>query len=184
MADGPSRSPSRAANLEAHSGGMFEPDPMIGWTDAMEDGSELDVLLAGYSVVIALPVQWGDQDSYAHVNNVVYFRWFESARVAFFRRIGLLAQWDAQQRGPILAASSCDYRRSIVFPDTVRVGIRGTRIGRSSIGLEHRIISEAQKAIAAEGISTVVFYDYAAGRPHPVPEEVRKAIEALEGRAL
>jgi acyl-CoA thioester hydrolase len=118
------------------------------------------------------------------VNNVVYFRWFESARVAFFRRIGLSAQWDAQQRGPILAASSCDYRRSIVFPDTVRVGIRATRIGRSSIGLEHRIISEAQKAIAAEGTSTTVFYDYAAGRPHPVPDEVRRAIEGLEGRAL
>ncbi len=152
--------------------------------EAMQDGNDLDELLAGYSVAIALPVQWGDQDAFAHVNNVVYFRWFESARIAFFRRIGLMGQWDEQQRGPILAASSCDYRRSVVFPDTVRVGIRATRIGRSSIGLEHRIISEAQMEIAAEGTSTTVFYDYAAGRPHPVPDVVRKAIEGLEGRAL
>ncbi len=150
----------------------------------MQDGSEVETLLAGYSVVIVLPVQWGDQDAFAHVNNVVYFRWFESARVAFFRRIGLLGQRDEHQHGPILAASSCDYRRSIVFPDTVRVGIRATRIGRSRIGLEHRIVSEAQQAIAAEGTSTAVFYDYAVGRPHPVPEQVRRAIEDLEGRAL
>ena len=150
----------------------------------MEHTDGVHALLAGYSVVIALPVQWGDQDALEHVNNVVYFRWFESARIAYFRRIGLMDKWDARQLGPILASSSCDYRRSIVFPDTVRVGIRATRIGRSSIGLEERIISEQQKALAAEGTSTVVYYDYAAGRPHPVPNELRRAIEGLEGRAL
>lgn len=150
----------------------------------MDDGNIGDSLLAEYSVVIAIPVQWGDQDAFAHVNNVIYFRWFESARIAYFRRIGLVAERDARNLGPILAATSCDYRRSIVFPDTVRVGMRATRIGRSSIGLEHRIVSDAQKALAAEGTSTTVFYDYSAGRPHPVPDEVRRAIEELEGRAL
>jgi acyl-CoA thioester hydrolase len=86
----------------------------------------------------------------------------------------------AERIGPILAAASCDYRRSIIFPDTVRVGIRATRIGRSSIGLEHRIASLEQKVLAAEGSSTAVVYDYAAGRLHPVPEPVREAIEELE----
>jgi len=150
----------------------------------MDDRNPVATLLDGYSVVIALPVQWGDQDAFAHVNNVVYFRWFESSRIAYFLRIGLMAGPDGRQLGPILAASSCDYRRSIVFPDTVHVGIRATRIGRSSIGLEHRIISQEQGVIATEGTSTAVFYDYAAGRPHPVPEDVRKAIEDLERRTL
>jgi acyl-CoA thioester hydrolase len=150
----------------------------------MDERNNLDDLLAGYSVVIALPVQWGDQDAFAHVNNVVYFRWFESARIAYFRRIGLIAERDARNLGPILASTSCDYRRSIVFPDTVRVGIRATRIGRSSIGLEHRIVSETQNAVAAEGTSTTVFYDYTAGCSHPVPDEVRQAIHELEGRVL
>lgn len=149
---------------------------------AKDESERVGALLEGYSVVIALPVQWGDQDAFAHVNNVVYFRWFESARIAYFLRIGLMAGQDAGQLGPILAASSCDYRRSIVFPDTVRVGIRATRIGRTSIGLEHRVVSERQAALAAEGTSTTVFYDYSAGRPDPVPEAVRKAIEAVEGR--
>jgi acyl-CoA thioester hydrolase len=150
----------------------------------MDEANDADALLAGFSVAIAIPVQWGDQDAFAHVNNVVFFRWFESARIAYFRRIGLMKHLDGGQVGPILAAASCDYRRSIVFPDTVRVGIRATRIGRTSIGLEHRIISEGMKAVAADGTSTAVVYDYAAGRPHPVPESVRTAIADLEGRAM
>jgi acyl-CoA thioester hydrolase len=150
----------------------------------MDDRDDVDALVTGYAVVIAIPVQWGDQDALAHVNNVVYFRWFESARIAYFRRIGLMAERHAPDLGTILASTSCDYRRPIVFPDTVRLGIRATRIGRTSIGLEHRIVSEEQQALAAEGTSTTVFYDYAAGRPHPVPDEVRRAIVELEGRAL
>lgn len=150
----------------------------------MDEANDADALLAGFSVTIAIPVQWGDQDAFAHVNNVVFFRWFESARIAYFRRIGLMKHLDGGQVGPILAAASCDYRRSIVFPDTVRVGIRATRIGRTSIGLEHRIVSEGLKAVAADGTSTTVVYDYATGRPHPVPDSVRTAIAELEGRAM
>jgi acyl-CoA thioester hydrolase len=149
----------------------------------MDDGNDSLALLAGYPVVIALPVQWGDMDAFAHVNNVVYFRWFESARIAYFERIGVLKHLSGDELGPILASSSCDYRRPIVFPDTVRVGTRAARIGRTSIGLEHRIVSERQNALAAEGTATTVFYDYATGRPHPVPDEVRRAIEELEGWA-
>jgi acyl-CoA thioester hydrolase len=150
----------------------------------MDEANDADALLAGFSVAIAIPVQWGDQDAFAHVNNVVFFRWFESARIAYFRRIGLMKHLDGGQVGPILAAATCDYRRSIVFPDTVRVGIRATRIGRTSIGLEHRIVSEGLKVVAADGTSTTVVYDYAAGRPHPVPDTVRTAIAELEGRAM
>jgi acyl-CoA thioester hydrolase len=62
------------------------------------------------------------------------------------------------------------------------VGIRVTRIGRSSMGQEHRIVSQQLGAIAADGTSTTVVFDYAANRPHPVPDTIRRAIEALEGR--
>jgi acyl-CoA thioester hydrolase len=144
----------------------------------------VDDLLAGYPVVISLPVQWGDMDAFEHVNNIVYFRWFESARIAYFGRIGVVKHQSGEPFGPILASTSCDYRRPIVFPDTVRVGIRATRIGRTSLGLEHRIISEEQEVVAAEGKATTVFYDYASGRPHPVPDEIRRAVEALEGRVF
>jgi acyl-CoA thioester hydrolase len=144
----------------------------------------LESLLSKYSVVIALPVFWGDQDAFGHVNNKVTFRWFESARVAYFERIGLIDLFTAERIGPILASTSCDYRRQLKFPDTVHVGVRATRIGRTSLGLEHAIVSQSQVAVAAEGTSTVVVFDYRTNKSHPVPPSIRQAIHDLERRTL
>ncbi len=79
-------------------------------------------LLAEFSVILTLPVQWGDQDAMQHVNNVVYFRWCESARIEYFGRIGLADRRSAEHVGPILASIKCDFRRQLNFPDTIRIG--------------------------------------------------------------
>ncbi len=89
----------------------------------MDSETKTEPLLAEFPVVITLPVQWGDQDAFGHVNNTVYFRWFESARIAYFERIGLSHVLDVEPIAPILASISCDYRRPITFPDTVQVGM-------------------------------------------------------------
>ncbi len=154
-----------------------EPNPMT-----MEPG--IASLLAKYPVAIALPVFWGDQDAFGHVNNNAYFRWFESARIAYSERIGLLDLFRAERIGPILASIACDYRRQLTFPDTVHVGVRVTRMGRTSLGLDHVIVSQSQLAVAAEGTSTIVVFDYRANKPHPIPSPLREAIEGLEGRTF
>ncbi len=141
--------------------------------------------LAEFPVVIELPVQWGDQDSFGHVNNTIYFRWFESARIAYLEEIGL----DKDPRltgelGPILAAIDCNFRRQVKYPDVIRVGTRVTRIGRSSMTVEHKLLSTHHQAVAADGQSTVVVFDYAANKPAPVPDALRAAIEKLEGKKL
>jgi acyl-CoA thioester hydrolase len=143
---------------------------------------DLASLLAKYRVVIALPVFWGDQDAFGHVNNNAYFRWFESARIAYSERIGLLDLFRKHRIGPILASIACDYRRQLTFPDTVHVGVRVTRIGRSSLGLEHAILSENQKAVAAEGTSTIVVFDYRTNQSFAVSADLRRSIEEIEGR--
>jgi len=145
----------------------------------MASESQLEPLLAKYPVVIALPVFWGDQDAFGHVNNNAYFRWFESARIALSQRIGLFELFKAEGIGPILASVSCDYRRQVTFPDTIHAAIRITKVGRTSLGLEHAIFSQSQQAIAAEGTSTIVIFDYRANKPQPIPEEIRQAIDAL-----
>ena len=145
---------------------------------------ELAGLLAEFPVTITLPVQWGDQDAFQHVNNTVYFRWFESARIAYWGRIGMDAMMRERRVGPILAAVACDYRRQVTFPDTVHVGARVARIGRTSVGMEYAVISAGENAVAAEGRSTIVVFDYEANTPVPVPGSIRAAIEALEGRTF
>src|SRR5678815_2496598 len=102
--------------------------------------SEMENLREGYAVWVTLPVQWGDQDAFGHVNNTVYFRWFESARIAYGTRIELSESGDGRKIAPILAAINCNYRRQLKYPDTVHVGARIIRIGRSSLTMEHRLI--------------------------------------------
>src|SRR5687768_11961436 len=98
--------------------------------------------LADFPSIITLPVQWGDQDAFGHVNNVVYFRWYESARIAYFDESGMAALLDGQQLGPILARIACDYHRQLNFPDTIQVGSKVTRLGSKSMTIEHAIYSQ------------------------------------------
>jgi acyl-CoA thioester hydrolase len=118
------------------------------------------------------------------VNHVTYFRWYESARIAYFLRIGLMDMHRHERIGPILASVANDYRRQINYPDTVHVGVKVTRIGRSSLDMEHKIFSQNDHALAAEGRSTLVVFDYQTHRSHAVPARIRHAIETLEGRTF
>ena len=138
--------------------------------------------LATHSEVVAIPVQWGDQDAFGHVNNVVYFRWFESARVEYLHRAGLAHMMTGSGIGPILASIKCDYRRQLNHPDTILVSASITHIGRTSLKMAHLVYSQAQGAIVAQGDSTIVVFDYASQRPTPVPAEIRAKIEQMEGR--
>ena len=81
-------------------------------------------LLETYPVVIETPVAWGEMDSLRHVNNTVYFRYFESARMAYFDRLGLWDYMDETGVGPILASTGCRFRVPLTYPDTVSIGAR------------------------------------------------------------
>lgn len=140
--------------------------------------------LQDFPVVIALPVQWGEQDAYGHVNNAVYFRWVESSRIAYTERLGFAGLMRETQVGPILASVTCDYRRQIIFPDEVRVGSRVTRLGRTSFGMEHRIVTTSNLAVAAEARSTIVLFDYRAQTPTPLTEAIREAVRRLQPGAF
>jgi acyl-CoA thioester hydrolase len=141
-------------------------------------------LLRDYPVVVALSVEWGDQDILAHVNNTVFLKWCETSRVVYLEKSGLWRFVKEEGRGPIIAALSCNYRRPVTFPDTIHVGSRVTRIGRSSFRMEHALVSLAQDAVVAEVDSTMVFVEYSSGKTHAVPPDVREAMERLEGRTL
>ncbi len=140
--------------------------------------------LANFPVAISLPIQWGDQDAFGHVNNTVPIRWFESARIVYFEQVNLESRSAAGGLGPILAKVCCNYRQQMSYPDAVHVGARITRLGRTSLTMEHAIYSETQQALVADGDSIIVVFDYAAQKPAPIPDALRTAIEELEGRSL
>lgn len=137
-------------------------------------------LLQDYPIILTLPILWGNQDAFGHVNNVVYFRWCESARVAYLNDTGLQDLMSKAKLGPILASIKCDYLRQLNFPDTVRIGARVTRIGNKSVSMEHAIYSDALQAVAAKADSVVVLFDYVQQKSCEIPNDVRQLIEQLE----
>lgn len=137
-------------------------------------------LLADFPVVLRIPVQWGDQDAIGHVNNVIPLRWYESARIAYFETIGIGTGHTGSGSGIILAASQCNYRVQIGYPDSVFVGTRVSRIGNTSLTFETRIVSEVQNLVTVEGDSVVVMFNYDEQRKEPVSDELKAAIEQLQ----
>jgi acyl-CoA thioester hydrolase len=139
-----------------------------------------NVDLRGFPVIIELPVLWGDMDPFQHVNNVVYFRYLESARVAYADRIALYQLQQATGIGPILAATSCDFIRPLRYPDSIRVGCRTVHLTEMEIRQEHAIFSERQKRIVAIGTATVMAYDYRSLRRAIFPQELLECVVAME----
>ncbi len=134
--------------------------------------------LAAFRTVTSLPVQWGDQDPFGHVNNVIYFRWFESARVDLVRAMSVSLSMNNSGTGPILASIQCDYRKQLKFPDMLHIGTAVSKIGRSSFELCHSIFSEHWNGIAAEGSCTLVIFDYIQNRPVKIPDNLRLELES------
>lgn len=135
--------------------------------------------LGDFPTVVTLPVQWGDQDAFGHVNNTVPLRWFETSRIAYLEQSGLGHMMSGVGLGPIVASITCNYRRPIVYPDRVYVGTRLASLRRSSMTLAHAVYSQSQSILATEGETVVVFFDYDAKRPRRVPDDVREKIEAF-----
>ncbi len=140
--------------------------------------------LAEFPVVSPWPVQWGDQDAFGHVNNTVFFRWIETARIVYLERIDLRETTPSQPLGPILASIECNYRRQVRFPDTIHTGVRVTRVGRSSCRMTHVLWSERQQAVVADGVATVVMFDYGKNASCPISRSIRENIAALERRPV
>jgi acyl-CoA thioester hydrolase len=137
-------------------------------------------MLEGYPVVIEIPVAWGEMDSLQHVNNIVYFRYFESARMAYFNQIDFWSYMDDTGIGPILASTQCKFKIPLSYPDTVSVGARITNVEDDRFLMKYVVISHQHQRIAAEGEGVIVSYDYREKKKAPVPQEIKARIEALE----
>jgi acyl-CoA thioester hydrolase len=136
-------------------------------------------LLDGFPVTVEIPVAWAEMDFFRHVNNTVYFRWFETARIAYLERIGFAGQVVDEGLGPILASTSARFRRPVFYPDTITVGVRTADVSEDRFTNVYRAVSGEQGQVVAEGEAVVVSYDYGTRRKTAIPEQVREAIRAL-----
>lgn len=142
--------------------------------------NQLDKFNKNYPVIIELKVQWGDMDAFNHVNNVMYFRYFESARLAYFERIGVMDKNNSSSVAPILAETSCRYRLPLNYPDKILVGARVLESHSHGFLMEYAIYSQAHKKISSIGTGRIVMLDYDTHHKVKVSQTTLKAIEQLQ----
>lgn len=125
-----------------------------------------------------ITTRWHDNDIYGHVNNVVYYGFFDTAVNNYLIQQGGLDIQDGDIVG-FVASSACDYFASIAYPDLIEVGVRVAKLGNSSVQYELAIFREGEQEASAAGRFVHVFVERASNRPTPIPSRLRAALEAL-----
>ena len=140
--------------------------------------------LAAFPVVVAEDVAWGDMDAFAHVSNIVFFRYFQNARIEYMTRIGWFASMEAVGLGPIVKSTSGTFRKPLKYPDRLFIGARVTAVAADRVTFAHALFSTAHGALAADGEAVMVCVDYRRGVKAELPPDVRAKIAELEGTAV
>ena len=133
-----------------------------------------------FKVQVNLPVQWGEMDAFGHVNNAVYFKYFETARLAYFNAVGVMKDMQNKQIGPILAETSCQFKRALVFPDQIVVGANVVESHEHGFLMQYGIYSEQQQTVSSLGNGRIVMVDYQTGNKVKPSAELKQQIERLE----
>lgn len=137
-------------------------------------------LLQDYPIITEIPVAWGEMDALNHVNNVVYFRYFETARLDYFAGLELMEEMATTGIGPVLSETQCRYKLPVTYPDTLLVGSRVTAIEEDRFTMEYQIVSKKLGKVTTVGEATVVMFDFKKQQKAGVPERLRNAISATE----
>ncbi|ART82159.1 thioesterase [Oceanisphaera profunda] len=133
-----------------------------------------------FPVSLKIPVAWGDMDALQHVNNVVYFRYFETIRIEYFQRIGLMTLLASEQVMPVVAETSARYRRSVIFPDTLLVEAKVSEVGECGFSMSYQVTSLQQGEVTTQGSARVVMLDKSTGKKKALTAELKRQIVQLE----
>jgi acyl-CoA thioester hydrolase len=138
--------------------------------------------MAGYPVIVEIPVAWGEMDAFGHLNHTIYFRYMETARISYFEKLDVPDFLERNPVGPILGAISCRFRAPLAYPDRVSVGVKVSQIEKDRFIMSYKIFSHKSWRLVAEGESTIVCFDYRQNCKAPMPEKLKNGIAELEGK--
>jgi acyl-CoA thioester hydrolase len=136
---------------------------------------------ARYGHFLAIPTRWMDNDVYQHVNNVVYYSYFDTVINEYLIRAGGL-DFSADKVIGIAVETACRFHSSLAFPDTVHAGLRVGHLGKSSVRYEVGLFRNEDAEAAADGHFVHVFVERETQRPVAIPAPIRAALERLAPR--
>lgn len=123
------------------------------------------------TLVTSIPVRWGDMDALGHVNNTVYFRFMEQARIEWMTAYGYGSY--LTEEGPVIANASCNFRIPITYPATVEVSMFLADPGRSSVMTSYELRVKGDDRVFADGTAKLVWISTRTGRSIPLPDALR-----------
>jgi acyl-CoA thioester hydrolase len=132
-----------------------------------------------YRRFITLTTRWMDNDVYRHVNNVVYYSFFDTAVNQYMLEQGVL-DFDNSPTVSLVVETGCQYFSPIAFPDIVHCGLRVAHLGSSSVRYEIGIFRNDEVQVVAQGYFVHVAVDRHSHRPRPMPDNLRRALAALQ----
>ncbi|MDZ4251542.1 MAG: thioesterase family protein [Sulfuritalea sp.] len=133
---------------------------------------------ADYPHFLAIATRWMDNDVYGHVNNVVYYSYFDTVINEYLIRAGALDIHQGEAIG-YCAESQCRYLAPLAFPETIEAGLRVVHLGKSSVRYEIALFRQGEAAPAAVGWFVHVFVGREGNRPTPIPPGVRASLQRL-----
>ena len=139
--------------------------------------------LSVYPVVLQQTVAWGDMDAFGHVNNVQYYRYIESARIAYLMALNIFDQ----EILTVVASSQCKYLSPVFYPDVLHIGARIEELRNSAFRMHYVLWSETQQQTVATGEAVMVCVDKNTSKKLNIPDQIRHNIIQLEqsvGHAL
>jgi len=133
---------------------------------------------SAYKAFRSIGTRWMDNDAYGHVNNVVYYSWFDTAVNAYLIEHGVLDIHHGQAIG-LVVETQCNYFAPLAFPQTVEAGLRVARLGSTSVRYEVALFAQDQDLCAARGHFVHVYVDRESRRPVSLPNPLKELLETL-----
>ena len=132
-----------------------------------------------YRAFRTISTRWMDNDAYGHVNNVVYYSWFDTAVNAHLIEQGVLDIHAGETIGLVIE-TQCNYFAPVAFPQVVEAGVRVARVGKSSVRYEVGLFAQGEARTAAHGHFVHVYVDRSTRRPAQLPAKLKSVLEALQ----
>lgn len=136
---------------------------------------------ADFPVTLKLRIDWSELDLFGHVNNVMFMKYVQAARVNYWEQIGLYREFLETKKGPMLASVNCNFKKPLFFPGEVLIRTRMEFIKNTSFGFHHELWDDKGE-LAAEAHDVMVSFDFNTNEKMPFPEAMRETVEKLEGK--
>lgn len=143
----------------------------------------MDKFTQEYPIIVDDIVRWGDMDAFGHVNNTVYFRYFEQARIGYFEHIDVMAYMQEHAIGPILAETRCRFKAPLKSPDTIKIGAKVAEYSEHKVLMQYAVWSNNLQRVVAEGDGLIVFVDYHKHKKVTAPDDILAKIAELENHS-